>query len=660
MKHGFINVAAISVPVKVASPKENAEKIIELIKEVGNDKVKVIVCQELCITGYTCGDLFFQGTLLKSAREALLEIAKQTADVDALIFVGLPLEVDGKLYNVAAALSHGEILAFIPKTFLPNYNEFYEARYFAVGPREAVDIVFEGSVVPFGRNILLECSSMKGLVVGCEICEDAWVAHSPSMDHALAGATVIANLSASSETVGKSEYREKMLEALSCRLICAYIYAAAGEGESSQDLVFGGNNIVAEYGEILKKTRIFDYNITAAATIDIEKLQMVRRINNTFVSDLTEEYVVLPFALEVEETELRRDFPGFVPEGSSALDERCETILSIQARALMKRLTHINCKKVVLGLSGGLDSTLALLVCKKAFEELKLDPAGIIGVTMPGFGTTGRTYQNACRMARLVGATLKEISIKKAVEVHFEDIGQDPDNHDVTYENSQARERTQILMDLANKENALVVGTGDMSELALGWATYNGDHMSMYGVNAGVPKTLVRHLVDYYSCSIKEDNYYWEEDESKKERDLELKAVLQDVLSTPVSPELLPPKDGEIAQVTEDLVGPYELHDFFLYYMLRCGYEPDKIFRIARKEFALTYDAETILKWLKTFYRRFFAQQFKRSCMPDGVKVGSVALSPRGDLRMPSDACAKAWLEKLDEIVIEEFHFPEI
>ena len=644
MKHGFIKAAAVTVPVKVADPKANAEAITGRIHEAASKGAKIIVCQELCITGYTCQDLFYQGTLLTAAREALLKIAGNTKDVDALTFVGLPLEVDGKLYNVAAALSNGEILAFIPKSNLPTYNEFYEKRQFTEGIPEVADIVFGESIVPFGSNILLECRSVPGLMVGCEICEDAWVPDTPSTMHAIAGATVIVNLSASTETIGKAQYRTMLIKSLSGRLVCGYVYATAGEGESSQDLVFGSQNIIAEYGSILNQGKLFGNEIVYA-DLDIERIRMERRRCNTFEINPLADYVVIPFTLKEEETKLSRDFARhpFVPEDRLLKKERCEQILSMQAEGLKQRLRHIHGTKIVLGLSGGLDSTLALLVCVKAFSELGLDPAGMITITMPGFGTTGRTHNNACEMARCVGATLREISIKEAAMLHFADIGHNPEVHDVTYENSQARERTQILMDVANRENGIVVGTGDMSELALGWATYNGDHMSMYGVNAGVPKTLVRHLVDFYS------------DDTDNET---LSRVLKDVLNTPVSPELLPPKDGEIAQITEDVVGPYELHDFFLYYMLRCGYGPKKIYRIACRTFCeddgtgayATYDKETVLKWLKTFYRRFFAQQFKRSCLPDSVKIGSVALSPRGDLRMPSDACVRVWTDELEEI----------
>lgn len=642
MKHGFVKVAALTVPVKLADPKTNAQTIKTKIGEAAERHAKIIVCQELCITGYTCQDLFYQQTLLDEAKAALLDIAKFSADIDALIFVGLPFEAEGKLYNVAAALCRGEILGLIPKRSLPTYNEFYERRHFTPGFETPTEIVINDSIVPFGMNLLFECDVVPGLIVGCEICEDAWTPSTPSTKHALAGATLIVNLSASPETIGKAEYRTMLVKSLSGRLVCGYVYATAGQGESSQDLVFGSQNMIAEYGTLLAGGRLFANDIVTA-DIDIERIRCERRRMNTFETGAEGEYLVLPFHLAKEDTPLERTFyrRPFVPKDELLKKERCETILAMQAEGLKQRLRHIGGKKIVLGLSGGLDSTLALLVCVKAFEELGLDPAGMITITMPGFGTTGRTYNNACDMARCVGATLKEISIRKAVEVHFEDIGQSADVHDVTYENCQARERTQILMDVANKENAIVVGTGDMSELALGWATYNGDHMSMYGVNAGVPKTLVRHLVRFFAQDTKNDK---------------LSEVLNDVLNTPVSPELLPPKDGEIAQITEDLVGPYELHDFFLYYMLRCGYTPDKIYRIACNTFTEaqegeeSYDAATILKWEKTFYRRFFAQQFKRSCLPDGVKIGSVAVSPRGDLRMPSDANARIWLDLLENL----------
>ena len=636
MEQGFIKVAAVTPKIKVADPIYNAESICECLQEAYEKGAKIIVLPELCLTGYTCGDLFSQELLLTEAKKALAVVAEATSDRDALVFVGLPVERDGKLYNVAAVLQNGGILGMVPKANIPSYAEFYEGRHFAEGNAEPVSFWFDGEEIPFGTNILFSCTNVPELVIGAEICEDLWVATSPATNHALMGATVIANLSASGETVGKDEYREMLVKSSSARLLCGYIYASAGEGESTQDLVFGGHNLIAENGTVLAQSKRFMWE-TIYADIDVKKMLSERRRMGNFGKVSDTNYVEVSFMLSIEETTLSRTFAPmpFVPSDEETRRRRCEEILSIQSMGLKKRYEHIGCKTAVLGISGGLDSTLALLVTVRTFDMLNLDRKGIIAVTMPCFGTTDRTYDNACKLTRTLGATLKEVDIKEAVTVHFRDIGQDSNNHDVTYENAQARERTQVLMDIANQTNALVIGTGDMSELALGWATYNGDHMSMYGVNAGVPKTLVRHLVAYYA----------ETCENK-----ELSEVLLDVLDTPVSPELLPPVEGQIAQKTEDLVGPYELHDFFLYYMLRCGYEPKKVYRVAKEAFRGLYDDATILKWLKTFYRRFFSQQFKRSCLPDGPKVGSVAVSPRGDLRMPSDACATIWLKQLEEL----------
>lgn len=636
MKQGFVKVAAVTPKIKVADTVYNREQICAGIEEAYNKGAKIIVFPELCLCGYTCEDLFLQERLLSSCKEQLLKIAAASEGKDALIFVGLPMEREGKLYNVAAAVCDGEVLAFIPKTFIPAYGEFYEARHFAPGNQEPVSLWFDGEAVPFGTNILLEAEGMDGLLVGCEICEDIWVPKAPGIAHALAGATVLVNLSASNETVGKDSHRELLIKSASAKLIAGYIYASAGEGESTQDLVFGGHNMIAENGTMLAVGNRFRNEILYA-DLDIGRLRMERRRMNTFGQEETAGYLVIPFALQEEETELERKFEAmpFVPSNESEKKKRCEEILSIQAYGLKKRYEHTGCRKAIIGVSGGLDSTLALLVAARCFDMLGLPRENIFAITMPCFGTTDRTYDNACKLARVLGATLEEVDIKEAVTVHFKDIGHDINNHNVTYENSQARERTQVLMDIANRENGMVIGTGDLSELALGWATYNGDHMSMYGVNAGVPKTLIRHLVRYYADTC---------------GDTELEKVLLDVLDTPVSPELLPPVDGVISQKTEDLVGPYELHDFFLYYMLRWAYEPAKIYRIAKKAFAGQYDKETILKWMKIFYRRFFAQQFKRSCLPDGPKVGSVGVSPRGDLRMPSDACARLWLEQMEEL----------
>lgn len=636
MKHGFIKVAAVTPKIKVADPKYNAGEICKKIDEAIAEGAKLIVFPELCITGYTCGDLFLQELLLEQAKEELLNIVAYTQDKDALVFVGLPIEKEHSLYNVAAAIKDGDILAFIPKRFIPNYGEFYEARHFAPGNEEVEDFYFNGEMVPFGTNILLECDAVKGMVVACEICEDLWVPAPPSTRHALAGANVIVNLSASNGTVAKDVYRNGLVTSASARLSAAYIYASAGEGESTQDVVFDGHSMIAENGTLLCESERFSGK-TIYGDVDVQKLRMERRRMSTYLTEEKVPYLVIPFELKKEETTLSRQFgmTPFVPATQEAKEKRCDDILSIQSYGLKKRYEHTGCKSAVLGISGGLDSTLALLVTVRTFDMLGIDRKNIVSVTMPCFGTTDRTYENACKLAKTLGTDLREVDIKKAVLQHFEDIGHDVNQHDVTYENGQARERTQVLMDIANQTGGLVIGTGDMSELALGWATYNGDHMSMYGVNAGVPKTLVRHLVQYYADSC--DNK-------------ELREVLLDVLDTPVSPELLPPVDGVISQKTEDLVGPYELHDFFLYYMLRQNFEPEKVYRLARHAFKGIYDDATIMKWLKTFYRRFFAQQFKRSCLPDGPKVGSVSVSPRGDLRMPSDASAAMWLAQLEAL----------
>ncbi len=636
MKHGFIKVATISPKIKVADPAYNAGVIVEKMKEAYEKGAKILVFPELCITGYTCGDLFLQEILLEEAKRQLSVIAEATQDMDALVMVGLPVEREGRLYNVAAVLHQGSVLGMVPKSNLPMYGEFYEGRHFTEGNAVPVSYDFEGEEIPFGRNLLFECTSMPGLVIGCELCEDLWVADPPSTTHALMGATVIANLSASNETIGKDEYRRMLVKSTSGRLLCGYIYASAGEGESTQDLVFGGHNLIAENSSLLGEAKRF-CGETVYGDLDIRRILSERRRMGTFGKKKEDTYVTVTFRLSVEETRLERVFVPmpFVPQDVQTREKRCEEILSIQSMGLKKRMEHTNAKTAVIGISGGLDSTLALLVTARAFDLLGLDRKGIKAVTMPCFGTTDRTYENACRMSKILGAELIEVDIREAVTIHFRDIGQDMECHDVTYENGQARERTQVLMDIANKKGGMVIGTGDMSELALGWATYNGDHMSMYGVNASVPKTLVRHLVRYYADTCGEEA---------------LKEVLCDVLDTPVSPELLPPVDGVIAQKTEDLVGPYELHDFFLYHMLRSGYPPEKIYRIAKSSFAGVYEEEVIKKWLKIFIRRFFNQQFKRSCLPDGPKVGSVAVSPRGDLRMPSDASAALWLAQAEKL----------
>ena len=638
MRQGFVKVAAVTPKIGVADVKENARILFRHIKEAEENGAKIIVLPELCLSGYTCNDLFLQELLLRSVKEQLFELAEKTSSVDALIFVGMPLEYNGKLYNVAAALNYGKILGFVPKTYLPNYNEFYEARHFTRGMEQVVEVPLrEGLSVPMGTNLMFYCKQMPELRVAAEICEDVWTPEPPSIRHALNGANVIVNLSASDETTGKDLYREELIAGQSARLLCGYVYASAGDGESTQDVVYSGHNIIAEDGRILKKAARF-VNETIYSEFDILKLNAERRRMSTYETT-DDSYCKVGFSLEIEETKLTRyvDPAPFVPSSQADRQKRCDEILMIQSMGLKKRLEHTHCKTVVVGISGGLDSTLALLVTVRAFDLLGMDHKNIKAVTMPGFGTTDRTYDNAVNLIKCLGCDFIEVDIKDAVNIHFRDIGQDPSVHDVTYENGQARERTQILMDIANKENGMVIGTGDMSELALGWATYNGDHMSMYAVNCSVPKTLVRHLVQFYADTCNEK---------------ELEEVLLDVLDTPVSPELLPPTDGEISQKTEDIVGPYELHDFYLYYLLRFGYSPAKIYRLAKIAFAGTYGNEVILKWLKTFCRRFFMQQFKRSCLPDGPKVGTVAVSPRGDLRMPSDACASLWMEEIEQLEV--------
>ena len=643
MRDGFFKVAAVVPAMTVADPKTNAQEIARSIKDAAARGANLIVFPELAVTGYTGNDLFLQDMLLRGAENALRVIRDATAGSFAVVFVGFPLEWKGKLYNTAAALQNGRILAFIPKRFLPDYAEFYEPRQFTPGPVTAETIIFDGEEVPFGSHILLEVDAVRDLRIGCEICEDAWVVNAPHIEHALAGANLIVNLSASNETVGKDAYRTQLFSSISARTLSDYIYVSSGDGESTQDIVFGGRVMMLENGSLLAQRKIFDnaYGKTKItfADFDVQRINYERRRMTSFEICGQNDYLCIPVHMEEKECVLDRVFDPhpFVPQDAAGRMKRCEDILNIQSRGLARRLHHIHCPAAVIGVSGGLDSTLALLVTARAFDLLGLPRENILAVTMPCFGTTDRTYHNALTLAETLGATLKEVRIAAAVTQHFHDIDQDPSVHDVTYENGQARERTKVLMDLANQRNGIVIGTGDLSELALGWATYNGDHMSMYGVNAGVPKTLVSHLVR--CCA-----------EAAREKEPALSACLLDVLDTPVSPELLPPtEDGTISQRTEDLVGPYELHDYFLYYMLRCGYRPRKIYRIALQSFAGVYDGETILKWEKNFVRRFFAQQFKRSCLPDGPKVGSVAVSPRGDLRMPSDACAQLWKDDLPE-----------
>ena len=640
MVKGFLRVAAATPDIRVADCDFNRESIEKLMREAHSQGVSLLVFPELCLTGYTCSDLFLQETLLENAKQALVRLAEISKGMDMLTVLGLPLTVCGVLYNVAAVVHDGEILGFVPKSHIPAYSEFYEGRHYHSGAGLLTEIDFFGRKYPFGTKLLFRCRQMPAFILGIEICEDLWVANPPSIGHALAGATVIANLSASDETTGKDIYRRSLVGGQSARLVCGYIYADAGEGESSTDLVFSGHNLIYENGSLLAESERFRNQMTISE-LDMQKLVSERRRMTTWQPDINSGYRTIDFDLSRPEAETNRwiDPHPFVPDDPSDRARRCEEILTIQAMGLKKRLDHTHCRCAVVGISGGLDSTLAFLVTVRAFDMLGLDRKQIMAVTMPCFGTTDRTYRNACELVRRLGATLKEVDIKEAVTLHFRDVGQDIHCHDVTYENGQARERTQVLMDIANRLGGLVIGTGDMSELALGWATYNGDHMSMYGVNSSVPKTLVRHLVRY--CADTADNQ-------------SLSETLLDILDTPVSPELIPPEDGQIAQKTEDLVGPYELHDFFLYHMLRFGREPEQIFGLAVKAFEGIHDKKTIHRWLETFYNRFFAQQFKRSCLPDGPKVGSVAVSPRGDLRMPSDACATLWKRQLQALAEQE------
>ena len=634
MKDGWIKVAAATPRVKVADPRYNAAQIRLQIEEAARQGVQILVFPELSLTGYTCGDLFLQETLLNAVEEELTALAGAVGDM--LVAVGAPLRCRHKLYNSAVLMSQGQILGVVPKRYLPNYSEFYEMRHFTAGEPAMGSIRIGELTVPFGMNLLLECQTMPQLVVAAEICEDLWAPAPPSQSHALAGATVIMNLSASDEMIGKAAYRRELVTGQSARLYCGYIYADAGEGESTTDMVYAGHNLIAESGSLLAESKLFSHGLTITE-LDIQKIAYERRRSTTYPAADGQGYVHIPFSLPLKETTLtRRIAPNpFVPANLRDRARRCEDILAMQISGLRKRVEHTHCKTLVIGISGGLDSTLALLVAAGAMDRLGRSRSDIIGVTMPCFGTTHRTRSNAETLCQCLGVTLRCVDIQAAVMQHFKDIGHDPAQLDVTYENAQARERTQILMDIANASGGMVVGTGDLSELALGWATYNGDHMSMYGVNASVPKTLVRHVIAAYA-EIAQDNA--------------MKKVLADILDTPVSPELLPAKNGEIAQKTEEIVGPYELHDFILYYAIRFGFGPAKIYRLAKAAFAGTYEDAVILHWLKGFYRRFFQQQFKRSCLPDGPKVGSVTLSPRGDWRMPSDASAEAWMAQVEAL----------
>lgn len=632
MKHGFITLSAGVPEVSVAAPTKNAESICRLIDEAYEKNAAVLTLPELSVTGYTCSDLFFSDSLIKSAERAVESIIEHTKGKKMLVFVGVPVSAYGKLYNCAAVVSNGELLGLVPKTNIPNYSEFYELRHFTPAPETDSIVRFCGRDVNFGVHQIFSCAEMPSLRVSAEICEDMWVADTPSTHHAMAGATVIVNLSASNETVCKDAYRKMLVTSASGKLICAYVYADAGVGESTTDIVFSGHSMIAQNGAVTAETLPFAGEYGKSRIIisvcDLLHLEHDRRRMNTVKPEYAEKYTVTEFSLDIKETDITGIINPrpFIPGGREDKKAVCSRITDIQAAGLAKRIRASHAKGCVVALSGGLDSTLALLVTAKAFDMLGLSHKAITTVTMPCFGTTSRTRSNAEIMALELDTSFRCIDIKEAVDIHFRDIGHDPSDLSVVYENSQARERTQIIMDIANADGSLVIGTGDLSELALGWATYNGDHMSNYGVNAGVPKTLVRHIVSYFA------------DEAEEGGKESLARVLRDVLATPVSPELLPAKDGEIAQKTEDIVGPYDLHDFYLYHFMRWGETPDKIMREAEAAFADEFDSETIKKWLNIFLRRFYTQQFKRSALPDGPKVGSAALSPRGDWRMPSDA----------------------
>lgn len=631
---GFVKVACSTIDVEVANPKRNSDLIIDKINECYDKGVKLLVLPELCLSSYTCGDLFLQKTLINSCIESIEKILKATKKIDMVVSFGAPILVEQKLYNCAIVALKGKILGIIPKSNIPSHNEFSEGRYFSEAPLKNKIIKFLNQEVVFGNKVIFRCLNSSNFTFGIEIGHDLLAPVSPSVNHALMGATIICNLSASSEVAGKDEYRTMLINSQSGKLTCAYLYASAGNGESSTDLVFSSANMIAENGVLLEKAELFK-NQTIITDIDVEKLESDRQTLTTFNKHNIPGYEVVGFITNLDIPTLDRKYNplAFIPKDDEERSKRIETIFKIQVMGLKKRLEHIHCKKIVLGLSGGLDSTLALLVAYETFKELKYDYKDIICLTMPCFGTSSRTKNNAYDLANALGVYIEEINISEAVRKHLQDINHDETIHDVTYENSQARERTQILMDYANKVNGMVLGTGDLSELALGWATYNGDHMSSYGVNGSIPKTLVRHMTYHYAMTHSE-----------------IKDTLLDVIATPVSPELLPPKEGEISQKTEDIVGPYELHDFFIYYLLRNKYSIKKLFFIACHAFKDIYDNETIKKWLKLFIRRFFTQQFKRSCLPDGVKVGSVSLSPRGDFKMPSDATYQIWLDELENL----------
>ncbi|MBQ9710493.1 MAG: NAD(+) synthase [Clostridia bacterium] len=632
---GFVRVGVATPEIRVADVGYNAAGIIEAAEKASREGSKLLVLPELSLTGYTCGDLFYQQTLLEGAEKHVDYIARRTAGLGLMLIFGAPIRKDGRIYNCAVVCCNGQILGVVPKTYLPNYNEFYDKRQFNPAPSKNGEIIIMGKRYPFGKDYIFQNEDMPEMCVGVEICEDLWVAEPPSVRLSLNGATVIANLSCSDETIGKAEYRRSLISMQASKTFTAYLYANAGEGESTTDMVFSGHSIICDNGKILSETKLFE-NGDIYAEVDLSLIEFERSkfTNYSYPSEGGVEKIY--FSLPVEGVELKRTYAKtpFVPPKGKELNERAELILNMQAHALKKRIKHIGISNVVLGISGGLDSTLALLVCARAFDLLGKDRKGIHAITMPCFGTTSRTYNNAVRLTELLGCSLECVDIKESVLEHFRNIGHDPSVTNITYENSQARERTQVLMDMSNKYGGIVVGTGDLSELALGWATYNGDHMSMYAVNSSIPKTLIRYLIEYEAGSMNR----------------EVKAVLEDILDTPVSPELLPHDNDSITQKTEDVVGPYILHDFFLFHMLRNGFKPSKIYHLAVKTFKGDFKEQTIYRWLNTFVRRFFSQQFKRSCMPDGVKIGSVTLSPRGDWRMPSDATCRLWLEDLENI----------
>lgn len=637
MKHGFLKVACATPQIKVADCTYNVNEMINIAKDANDERVKVLVFPELCITSYSCADMFFSNVLLDSSYKALVRYIEQTKEYDMLSIVGLPMFYENKIYNCAAVVKGGELLGVVAKSNLPTYGEFYEGRYFVPCPEENIDYYFNGKKIPFGRNILFSCSSMPLLKVGIEICEDIWVNTPPSNMLSLAGATLLTNLSASNEVVAKDEYRRILVSSQSAKTVSAYIYANCGEGESTTDMVCSGHSIIAENGSIISERVPFDYSMGKfiTADVDLEKLSLERRRRNTVTTNVDKNIVNVPFDFNIEETKISRYINPhpFIPNSADELNKNINTVRSIQAYGLKQRMIASGIEKCIIGISGGLDSTLALLSTVHAFKIMGRDLKDIIAVTMPCFATSERTKSNAISLANILGIELREIDIRDALTLHLTSIGHELNVHDVVYENAQARERAQILMDIANAENGLVIGTGDLSELALGFTTYGGDLTSMYSLNAGVPKTLIPHILKFYA-----------------DENTSIAEVVEDIIKTPISPELIPAENGEITQITEDIVGPYELHDFFLYNMLTHHYSPEKLFRVAQIAFGDKYDNEVLISCLRTFVKRFFSQQFKRSSMPDGPKIFGVGLSPRGDFKMPSDASSEEWLRSIDNI----------